>query len=63
MAKVTFTAVPRLKTGFAMSHLQVAAHSALEAYEIEQANATTPGSAAIWEEVTLSPPLSFAVIA
>ena len=40
MAKVTFTAVPRLKTGFAMSHLQIAAHSALEAYEIEQANAT-----------------------
>src|SRR2546421_12000980 len=40
MAKVTFTAVPRLKTGFAMSNLQIAAHSALEAYEIEQANAT-----------------------
>jgi hypothetical protein len=38
-AKDTAKFVMRLKTGFAMNHLQVAANSARQAYEIEQANA------------------------
>jgi hypothetical protein len=42
IAKVTAMAVLRLKTGFALIHLLAAAHSAREAYEIEQANAKAP---------------------
>jgi hypothetical protein len=41
-AKCTATAVLRLKTGFALTHLQVAANSARQAYKIEQANANAP---------------------
>jgi hypothetical protein len=36
----TATGVMRLKTGFATSHLQIAAHSARSAYEIEKPKAT-----------------------
>src|ERR1700730_4067703 len=39
--KATLMAVLRVKTGFAVNHLLVAAHSARSAFEIEQANLTT----------------------
>lgn len=36
----TATGVMRLKTGFAINHLQAAARAARDAYDVEQANAT-----------------------